>query len=200
MESNIKLKCNCGKVEGIANNVSPSSGTHLICMCDDCKAYAKYLKRETDILDENCGTQIFQLTPSQVEITKGTEHIACLRLTPKGLMRWYTSCCNTPMGNSMGAKAPFIGMPTIFMDTQSNQNLQQNLGPIRAKMMGKKSKNGKSPNSSSFKILLFIIRSVFKMGQWWLKGMRCPHPFYLLNNEPIVAPNILTRVEREVLV
>lgn len=191
MGSNIKLKCKCGNVEGVAKNVSPSSGNHLICMCDDCQVFAKYLKRDADILDENGGTQIFQLTPSQVEITKGHDHIACLRLTEKGLMRWHTSCCKTPIGNSMGAKVPFIGVPTVFMETHNS------LGPIRAKMMGKKNDVGRTANSSNLSIFLFIVRGVFKLGTWWLKGMQNPHPFYTLNHEPIIEPRVLISDERE---
>ncbi len=38
-----------------------------------------------------------------------------MRLTPMGLLRWYAGCCNTPIGNMVSARVPFIGIVHMFM-------------------------------------------------------------------------------------
>src|SRR4051812_24670077 len=97
MKHAVRLECSCGGVTGTASNVSPRTGNRLICMCDDCQAYAHHLGRADDILDAYGGTDIFQLTPSQVVISSGRDRMRCVRLTDKGILRWYAGCCNTPM-------------------------------------------------------------------------------------------------------
>ncbi len=47
----------------------------------------------------------------------------------KGLMRWYASCCNTPIGNTMATSAmPFIGLIHACIDAPTGA-----LGPIRGR-------------------------------------------------------------------
>lgn len=41
---------------------------------------------------------------------QAAENLACLRLTDKGLLRWYSTCCQTPIGNtSANWKISFVG-------------------------------------------------------------------------------------------
>ena len=95
-------------------DVSPSTGTRVICYCDSCQAFARFLERE-DILDSAGGTDIVQVSPSQLRITEGASQLRSMRLTEKGLIRWYTDCCKTPVGNTIGAAFPFIGVVQPFM-------------------------------------------------------------------------------------
>ncbi len=55
----------------------------------------------------------------------------CLRLSPKGLMRWYAGC-RTPVGNTASsARVPFVGVPHSFIDRgDSGRSLDDALGPI----------------------------------------------------------------------
>ena len=95
----IPLRCRCGAVAGELDTAR--GGLHVACSCDDCQAYARALGRP-DVLDPWGGTDIFQTTPSQVAITRGTEQLRCLRLAEQGLLRWHTGCCATPIGNGLG--------------------------------------------------------------------------------------------------
>jgi Family of unknown function (DUF6151) len=45
-----------------------------------------------------------------LRFTKGQDQIEGLRLTPKGLYRWYAKCCNTPVGNTRAPALPFVSM------------------------------------------------------------------------------------------
>ena len=92
MPMDVPLKCNCGTVRGVAREVSESNGNRLVCYCDDCQYFAHFLGRAEDILDPHGGSDIFQMAPARIEIIEGESAIACVRLTPGGLMRWYSDC------------------------------------------------------------------------------------------------------------
>jgi Family of unknown function (DUF6151) len=64
---NLPLRCRCGRVRGVASNVSPSSGFRFVCYCKDCQAFARFLKRP-DVLDPAGGTDIFQMPPGRVKL------------------------------------------------------------------------------------------------------------------------------------
>lgn len=102
------LRCACGAMHWTIAPTAP--GTRLRCYCSDCQAYAAALGAET-MMDDKGGTELFQTLPSAVAITQGAEHLANLRLTPKGLLRWYAGCCKTPIANTLnGPGLPFVGM------------------------------------------------------------------------------------------
>lgn len=81
-----------------------------VCYCADCQAFAHFLNRNK-ILDKLGGTNILQTIPKNVTFTEGTENLACMRLTPNGLLRWYAACCNTAIGNtSPNFKISIVGL------------------------------------------------------------------------------------------
>ena len=66
--SEVLLKCGCGAVRGVASNVTANSGTRIVCCCDDCQAFARYLDCENTVLDEYGGTDIFQMPISRAGV------------------------------------------------------------------------------------------------------------------------------------
>src|SRR5262249_49832287 len=58
----LPLRCRCGRVRGVASDVSSSSGFRFVCYCEDCQAFARFLERP-DVLDPAGGTDIFQSFP-----------------------------------------------------------------------------------------------------------------------------------------
>lgn len=186
----IALKCDCGVVSGVASHVTPSSGTRIICFCDDCQAFASYLENEDAVLDRYGGTDIFQMPISHIKITEGNEKIRCVRLTDKGMFRWYTECCKTPIGNTLSAGMPFIGVVHNFMvDTGVRDG---NLGPVRGYINTKFAKNElpADQHQSAFPIGI-IMRTISKMIVWKLKGLNKPSDFFDNDGIPIIEPNIL---------
>src|SRR5512138_1141593 len=93
------LKCSCGRVKGVIADAVVAN--HGVCYCRDCQAFAHFLGRPREILDERGGSDIVQVLPRWVTFTAGIGSLACMRLTPKGLLRWYAPCCNTPIGNTL---------------------------------------------------------------------------------------------------
>ena len=99
----VPLACSCGAVRGVLRNANARNGSRLVCMCDDCQTYAHHLGRAGDILDAHGGTEVYQTYPARLGFTQGSEPVRCLRLSPKGLMRWHTGCCRTPIGNTFAS-------------------------------------------------------------------------------------------------
>jgi hypothetical protein len=105
----INLCCACGQVLGKTKDVNAQSGNRINCCCADCQKFAVFLKQEDRVLDQYGATDIFQRPIAHLYITQSNEHLACVRLSQKGINRWYARCCNTPIGDTLGEKAPFIG-------------------------------------------------------------------------------------------
>ncbi len=189
--SDMLLSCHCKKIQGVAQNVSPKNGTHVVCYCDDCQKFAQYLNHEELVLDEYGGTEIFQMPIAHVKITSGAENIACMRLTEKGLYRWYSNCCRTPIGNTLSGNMPFIGIVHNFMENQTTR--QSKLGKIRGyvhiKFAKKRLPQAYIKQASMFRI---ILRTVGKIIAWKVKGLNKPSAFFQKNAQPIVTPTIIS--------
>jgi hypothetical protein len=119
MPTNVALGCRCGRVRGLALGVSPDSTGHVVCYCDDCQAFARFLELP-GIMDARGGTDIFQVPPARVRITEGLDGLECMRLSEKGLLRWYARCCRTPIGNTVSARVPFIGIIHAFRSREGD--------------------------------------------------------------------------------
>lgn len=92
----VPFACRCGQLHGQILSVAPNRGNRLTCYCSSCQTAASVLG-DGAALDAHGGTDVFQTVPSRVQITAGAEHLACLRLSPKGLLRFYASCCDAPL-------------------------------------------------------------------------------------------------------
>jgi hypothetical protein len=197
----LRLRCRCGNLQGTAIDVSPETGNHIVCYCDDCQAYARFLGQE-GIVDAHGGTEIFQMTPSQIRIAAGDEHLCCLRLSEKGLMRWFAGCCRTPVGNTASsARVPFVGVPHSFIDrSESGRSLDDALGPIIG-YANARFATGSLPKDVNSKVpLRLIARSVRLVAAAWLAGKSRPSPFFdASTHAPVVLPQVLTPAERDQL-
>lgn len=184
----IKLKCTCGKVQGRSDNINSSVGTRIVCCCDDCQSFALHLGQEHTVLDQYGGTDIFQMPISKLRIIQGIEQIASLRLSSKGLYRWYAKCCNTPIGNSMGAGVPFIGVVHNFMDNASSRDAD--LGESRGHTQIKHARK-EVPIDLQGSTFWLILRSLSKLIVWKIKGFNKPSSFFNDSGNPVAKPNIL---------
>jgi len=186
-------------VTGVATDVDPDRGNRLVCMCDDCQAYAHWLDRADAILDQNGGTEVFQLTPAQVRITAGREHVRCLRLSPKGLMRWYAGCCNTPIANTLDRpRLPFLGMPHTFMDHASDgRSRDEALGPVLTRINARYGKPPLAADSHARAPMWLILRAIRQLLRGWFAGAHSPSPVFDDAGEPIVEPTVISLDERQ---
>ena len=193
----LPLRCRCGAVRGVARGALPSKVNHCFCYCDDCQAFAHFLDRADDVLDAHGGSEITQMSQADVSFTAGTDKIAALRLTPQGLIRWYTSCCRTPIGNTLGTSAmPFIGVIHAFIDAPSTA-----LGPIRGRGWGKGAKGGREAvPKDGLPDVVMIARVLGKLLKWRLRGDHKRTAFFdATTGKPLVEPRVLDIAERDEL-
>jgi hypothetical protein len=199
MGQNLVLKCRCGQIRGYIKDASPSMGRRAVCYCDDCQAYAHYLGRAQDVLDANGGTDIFAVPPSRIEFTQGQNQIRCLRLTKRGLLRWYASCCKTPIANTITShQMPYAGMVHSILDP-GKQDLDEIIGPIRGRILGKFG-IGKMPKGTAEKAPMGLMLSVggFILKNWVTRQFK-PSPFFDDAGNPRVAAEVVPVDEREYL-
>jgi len=84
--------------------------TRAVCYCKDCQAFARFL-RTAGVTDADGGTEVVALVPKHVHFTEGLDALACLSLSERGILRWYASCCDTPVGNTARSPAlPYAGL------------------------------------------------------------------------------------------
>lgn len=187
------IRCNCGKVKGQVKHTRDVN--RCICYCADCQAFAHYLKREQDILNKMGGTSIVQTIPENVIFSEGIENLACIRLTPTGLLRWYAACCNTPIGNTPSdSRISFVGL--IHNCLGSNQNLlDQVFGPIRMQVNTKYALGENRPKPRGFLSGTWRVMGMILKAR--LSGGYKNTPFFILGlpDVPIVTPKVLSEHE-----
>ncbi len=195
----LSLSCKCKKVQGTASRLKPAMGNHIVCLCDDCQAYAHFLKQKDLVLDKNGGTEIFQITPSQISIAQGADQIRCVRLQEKGLMRWYAGCCNTPIANSMASpKVPFAGLVHSFVSA-SAQAQEKACGPVLGGFQGRYGIGKLPPGTYQKGPLKYLFRALRIVAIAWMKGLNSPSPFFDTSGTPVSEPKVLSTQEREAL-
>jgi len=189
--TDVPLKCDCGTVQGKLKLKSPAEGNHVVCFCVDCQAFANNLSGRGDILDDWGGTRVYQSALWNVEIYTGIDQLRCLRLTRKGLYRWYTGCCDTPVGNTGSAKFPFVGLIHNFLDTGEQTDVL--LGPVRG-YHKLESAIGKPPEDIQ-KVgmpVTTMIRVFYRLIKWKLTGSNKPNPFFDASGKSISKPRVLS--------
>jgi hypothetical protein len=190
---NYALQCRCGTVKGVISN--PRNSNRGVCYCRDCQAFAHFLGRANDVLDERGGSDVVQILPKNLTFTQGTEAIACVRLTPKGLLRWYASCCNTPIGNTLHTpKMSFIGLVHSCLEN-SGQSVNDSFGPVTAWVNTKSAKGDSRPKQTGLgSTLIWFLRNVLKAR---FNGDYKRTPLFRPDmRTPIVTPRVLSPEER----
>ena len=194
--ADLALRCRCGTVRGVARAVSPRTVNHCFCYCDDCQAFAHFLGREDHVLDAHGGTEIVQMSQARLALTAGVEKVAAMRLTEKGLLRWYAGCCNTPIGNTLATPAvPLIGLVRELIDAP-----QAALGPIRGRAFAQYAKGGRAavPRDGSPDFVM-LVRMLPKLLGWRLRGDHRRSALFDAASRPLVEPRVLAAAEREEL-
>ena len=109
MTTTLTLRCRCGAIEGTLRTERPIN--RIVCYCDSCRAFSNFGGAR---IDASGGSDLYQTTAAQLTLTKGRDHLAALRMTPRGPYRWHCKECRTPLANTLASSAlPFA---TIIVD------------------------------------------------------------------------------------
>ena len=194
-KTTLHLSCTCGELRAIVRDASPATVNHAVCYCKSCAAYLHELGRG-DMLDERGGTHAFSPSPRDFEITHGLEHLALLRMTPKGALRWYAGCCNTPLTNTLpNPKLPFLAIPVAIIDTGELEGpVEDYVGPVRARVNGAFSGGEKSEQRAGVGALLSMVGHIAPLFfKWKLRGDHKHMPFFDERGRPIREARLVPR-------
>jgi hypothetical protein len=136
---------------------------------------------ETDATSEKLGftdpagdTDIVQMPPGRVKPTAGTEAVRSLRLSDKGVVRWYTDCCWTPIGNTAASpRFPVIAVIHSFMVHQADgRSWDEVLGPPLCRIYERSAVGPLPPNAPALPSLWLFAHRASKIIRWWLPKYR----------------------------
>ena len=194
----VPLRCRCNHVRGVAGNVSASTGFRFVCYCKDCQAFARFLNRP-DVLDAAGGTDIFQMPPARVELTEGADAIRCVSLSKK-VLRWYTDCCRTPVGNTAAdSRFPIAAIIHSFMN-HTGHTRDEVLGPPLCRIFERSATAPLPPNAPPPASLRVFGRRASKLLGWWVLGLHRPTPFFDSRTKaPCAVPKVIGPSERAAL-
>lgn len=190
----LNLRCRCGKLHGQVDSSRVAS--RAVCYCKDCQAYGHFLG--TDVLDSAGGTEVAATLPAAVRFEAGLEHLACMSLSPKGIYRWYASCCRTPIGNTPREQTTaYVGLVRACLDA-SGEELDRELGALRCRV---NTKSAAAPVSSSGLAMAWAICKIGTMiAKARLTGGYRDNPFFKAHTGiPVKPVQVLSLEERKAL-
>ena len=191
----LSLRCACGDLRGQLD-ATPSPGARGVCYCDDCQAYGRWLGRD-DLLDPHGGTEVVQTWPARVRLDVAGS-LALMKLSDKGLHRWYAACCRTPLANTMGsARMPFTGLLRCSIDTDDAQ-LEALYGPAHG-VQGRFAVGGCPPGAHRSASLGIIVNAVSLLARGAWSRAHTPSPFFGADGNPVVEALVLDAEARRAL-
>lgn len=179
-----EFTCSCGKTGWrITDGARP---LRVACHCADCQAFARHLGK-TELLDASGGSELVVVRPRTLEITKGSENIRPLRLSPRGLFRWHTTCCNTPLANTPpDPKLAYVGLFTAPAQTQAG------FGPLAARI----NTAGTQPPVQGFGGYKTLARLMARIGWDRLAGTWKQNALFGPDRAPIAPPHVVSKEDR----
>ncbi|WP_227285052.1 DUF6151 family protein [Boseongicola sp. H5] len=177
--SDLRFSCTCGALTGHLVEASPRAGAHVICHCEDCRRTLAYYNIP---LPADEGVGLFQTNPDNIRIDTGRRYLGLMRLSPRGLFRWYATCCNTPLFNSSTRpRFPFSSVLTRNMvDTDP-------LGPVVGQVF-KRGPNGKTRHQGMGRL---VAGMMLRTGSALVTGKWRQTPFFNIETgEPVATPVI----------
>nr|WP_315983039.1 DUF6151 family protein [Aliamphritea spongicola] len=110
---------------------------------------------------------------------------------PKGTLRWYTRCCFTPIGNTLTAGVPFIGLIHSFIRLDAKER-QQILGDVKGYIHAKHATGTRIKAARHSGMPLSItIKIIFRLLIWKIRGLSHPTPLFDTRGNPIVKPEVI---------
>lgn len=197
MDNEMTFSCSCGEVTGTLIEAGPAMGDHIVCHCTDCQNFARYLGAGERVLGSHGGTDLYQGRCAKMRVTQGIEKLACLHLTDQPTLRWYATCCRTPMFNSFkNGRMPYL--TTLLANCDAKQ-VEAKLGPVIGHLsLPDTAEGAQDAPRMSFGKLMF--RSFRRMAKDLVSGDRKRSMLFDPKTlDPIYPPHRLTEAERRSL-
>jgi hypothetical protein len=197
MSASHPIRCRCGQFR--ARVAHPERGVRAICYCRDCRAYAHFLGPPDGMLDAHGGTEVVVVRPASVSFDAGADQLACMSLSPRGTLRWFTRCCGTPVGNlPRDIRLAHLGLIHSCLD-QGGADLDAAFGPVRMKV-NRASARGDPGGAPPVGFAIAGVRYAASMAWSRVSGGYRNNPFFdSSSGAPIAAPQVISRAERDAL-
>ena len=190
---NHPLRCRCGTFRGHLER--SASATRAVCYCKDCQAFARFLGTP-GVVDADGGTEVVASLPKHVHFTAGVDALSCLSLSERGLLRWYASCCNTPIGNTpRNFKLPYVGLIHACFEGGS-PGIETTFGPRRIAVNTQSARNAvrSTPLATAVRVVVLIAAALADR----LGGTYRQNPFFAAaTGAPIRDVRVLAKAERD---
>ncbi|MBX7540398.1 DUF6151 family protein [Qipengyuania sphaerica] len=190
----LKFQCKCGTVTGTIEQATPAEGDYVVCHCSDCQAVPRHLGAAERILDEHGGTALYQSRCARLKIASGKDRLAGLHMTDKPTLRWYATCCDTPMFNTYATgKLPYVTTLLANCDAEGRAALGEPVGHLFLDDAPGDT-SGLKPLSMNALLRRFFKRLIKDL----FSGDRRRNPLFDSKTlEPIAVPRRLTPAERQ---
>ena len=135
--TDIRFSCKCGTVHGRLTDVGPrpDQGTRIVCHCADCRGAAHWIDPTRDLARP---MPYYQTTPDRLVIAAGGDRLAAMSWRNPKFLRWYASCCGTPLFNTPAT--PGVPFVSVYLEALEDP---APLGPVRGEAFVPDPKGGK---------------------------------------------------------
>ncbi|WP_370188481.1 DUF6151 family protein [Qipengyuania sp.] len=193
----LPFACECGAVSGVVEQVSPKEGDRVVCHCIDCRDLVRHLGQEDRVLDHLGGTDLYQSRCARVKIRSGREQLSSLHMTEGKTLRWYASCCNSPLFNTYAnGKVPYV--TTLLANTERSR-ADDLLGPPIGHVFAEQA-TGDASALTPMPFNRLMRRFLKRMLKDLLSGDRRRSALFDPETlEPIAQPRRLTEAEQKAL-
>jgi hypothetical protein len=196
MATDHPIRCRCGQFR--ARVERPERAVRAICYCRDCRTYAHFLGPPAGMLDAHGGTEVVVVRPDRLAFEAGVDALACMSLSPRGTLRWFTHCCRTPVGNvPRDRRIAHLGLVHDCL-AGAGASLADAFGPVVMKV-NRKSARGDPGAAAGLGFVSAAARYAAALAWSRVSGGYRRNPFFDVTGAPIVAPQVLTRDQRSAL-
>jgi hypothetical protein len=184
-----RFQCRCGQLQGVLDQ--PESGVRVVCYCADCQTFAHLLGQAERVLDPLGGTDIVAADSRYVRFTAGTQALACLSLSPRGLLRWYASCCDTPIAATpRNWKLPYAGL--VHTCLSQPDPLEQSFPKVQMRVNTQSAK-GKPPGGGGVRGMARFGGLMLRLIASRLGGGYRASPFFDARGTPVAQAVVAPR-------
>ncbi len=185
------LRCRCGSLQGRVRVTR--TATRALCYCLDCQAYARFLGG--DLLDAAGGTEVVAMSPGNVRLESGLQSLACLSLSPRGILRWYADCCRTPIANTpRNPRVPYVGLVHACLGDAPAR--EASFGPVRL-VANRKSARGEAASVPPHRAAVALCSLGAALLAARVSGAYRQTPFFdAASGEPVRTRWVLSPAER----
>jgi hypothetical protein len=131
-----------------------------------------------------------------VHFTAGLEVLACMSLSERGRLRWYASCCNTPVGNTpRNLKVSYVGVIHGCLEGGS-PSIERSFGRLRVAVNTNSARNKVESTPMASTVGMFALMMSLLVAR--LSGAYKNNPFFVPGTRTPIRPvRVLSMAERE---